>query len=271
MTRASAFAQLFLLLVLAACGGGDSVQGDATATREFRDRADSAEVQTALQKIQSSALMAAKLPAHRRTPVEIYILKKPDFVTYAPKNRDHEKRSVLLLVVDGELITAALTSTGNPNRIAKKTLYDDNRNKIGTTKARGDDIKVGTYSIERSFREKTSDSFGDARMNYALFFFGGIAIHETTGYSNYKNLGKPASMGCIRVNTAAASDIFEAVTSHAERNDKNQIVGYSKTTVNVVEGPGFNLFTQIDILRAIKRNFMAEKALGRNSAQFLGH
>lgn len=55
-----------------------------------------------------------------------------------------------------------------------------------------------------------STKYDDAPMPFAVFFNDGIAVHGTT---DLKHLGRPASHGCVRLDTANAEVFFKAVAS----------------------------------------------------------
>lgn len=60
----------------------------------------------------------------------------------------------------------------------------------------GHRTSIGEFNIDRRHRYYTSQTYG-GRMDYAQFFIGGIAIHQTLE-ENYRKLGMPASHGCVR-------------------------------------------------------------------------
>lgn len=53
-----------------------------------------------------------------------------------------------------------------------------------------------------------STKYENAPMPYSVFFNDGIAVHATT---ETKNLGRPASHGCVRLDKANAEVFFKAV------------------------------------------------------------
>lgn len=80
----------------------------------------------------------------------------------------------------------------------------------------------GNYKIFLMHRHHRSTVFNNARMDFAMFFRGGIALHATYG-ANVANLGKPASGGCVRQDEPNAEALFNLVTR----------VGVTKTRVLV--------------------------------------
>jgi lipoprotein-anchoring transpeptidase ErfK/SrfK len=55
-----------------------------------------------------------------------------------------------------------------------------------------------------------SSKYENAPMPFAVFFNDGIAVHGTT---ELRNLGRPASHGCVRLDPANAEIFFKAVSS----------------------------------------------------------
>jgi hypothetical protein len=89
----------------------------------------------------------------------------------------------MYIYIDGELKYLWLTSTGKPGY---RTPYlDENPN-------------GRIYDRYTSTAYPGGDYNGLGNMPYAVFIRGGYAIHGT-GQSNWPNLGKTASHGCIRL------------------------------------------------------------------------
>lgn len=64
---------------------------------------------------------------------------------------------------------------------------------------------TGTYSPKRMHKMWHSRKYNMSPMPYSIFFRGGYAVHGT----NYvKQLGRPASHGCIRLHTAHAKKLY---------------------------------------------------------------
>ncbi|MGZ3746384.1 MAG: L,D-transpeptidase, partial [Pseudobdellovibrionaceae bacterium] len=61
---------------------------------------------------------------------------------------------------------------------------------------------TGWFSPKSYVRDYWSDTW-EARMEYAIFFNGGVALHATTP-DHYKDLGHKASGGCVRMNKTNA-------------------------------------------------------------------
>ena len=73
----------------------------------------------------------------------------------------------------------------------------------------GFETPTGSYRPQRLEREWYSKQYDDAAMPYSVFFSGGYAIH-----GGYSRVGRPASHGCIRLQTANAAKFFDLVASH---------------------------------------------------------
>lgn len=79
----------------------------------------------------------------------------------------------------------------------------------------------GTWSPKRLHRMWYSRKYHMSPMPYSVFYHGGYAIHGT----NYvKSLGRPASHGCIRLQTGNAARFYALV----------QQVGRANTRITVV-------------------------------------
>lgn len=64
---------------------------------------------------------------------------------------------------------------------------------------------IGTFRPQRMHRKWTSSIYGSS-MPYSIFFRGPYAIHGTGAVSR---LGRPASAGCVRLQTANAKTLYE--------------------------------------------------------------
>lgn len=69
----------------------------------------------------------------------------------------------------------------------------------------------GTFTPYSLIRNHYSNTW-EAHMEYAAFFNGGIAIHATTP-DHYKELGRRASGGCVRLHKDHAKIIYEKIQS----------------------------------------------------------
>jgi lipoprotein-anchoring transpeptidase ErfK/SrfK len=70
---------------------------------------------------------------------------------------------------------------------------------------------TGYYHPIRLERVWRSTIYNNAPMPYAVFFRGGFAIHGTYEVGS---LGRPASHGCVRLNTGDAATLFSLIEQH---------------------------------------------------------
>jgi lipoprotein-anchoring transpeptidase ErfK/SrfK len=67
---------------------------------------------------------------------------------------------------------------------------------------------TGTYAPIRMHKRYFSKKYDNAPMPYSVFFHRGYAIHGTT---EVKNLGRPASHGCVRLHPENAKQLFALI------------------------------------------------------------
>ena len=75
----------------------------------------------------------------------------------------------------------------------------------------GYETPAGSYYVQRMERMWYSRKYDMSPMPHALFFEGGLAIHGT---SAIRQLGRPASHGCVRLAPRNAQTLFELVRQH---------------------------------------------------------
>lgn len=76
---------------------------------------------------------------------------------------------------------------------------------------------TGTYRPGRMHREYYSRKYNMSPMPHSIFFRGGYAIHGT----NYlKQLGRPASHGCVRLHPANARTLYNLVRKYGRGNTR---------------------------------------------------
>ena len=81
---------------------------------------------------------------------------------------------------------------------------------------------AGTYRPIRMERTWYSRKYHMSPMPYAIFFYGGYAIHGT---NESHALGMPVSHGCVRLNTANARTLFQLVEREGRGNTRIVISG----------------------------------------------
>ena len=84
------------------------------------------------------------------------------------------------------------------------------------------DTPAGAYTPFRKEKEHYSREWDDAPMPYSIFFTKkGHAIHGT----NHRNLGQPASHGCVRLSVKNASILWDLVKQHTMKNTMVVLTG----------------------------------------------
>jgi lipoprotein-anchoring transpeptidase ErfK/SrfK len=79
----------------------------------------------------------------------------------------------------------------------------------------------GSFRPTRMHKMWYSRKYDNSPMPHSIFFYGGYAIHGTNAI---KNLGRPASHGCIRLHPENARILFNLVKSHGSRNTRIVLV-----------------------------------------------
>jgi lipoprotein-anchoring transpeptidase ErfK/SrfK len=75
----------------------------------------------------------------------------------------------------------------------------------------------GQYQPQGMYKKYYSHKYHNSPMPYAIFYNGGYAVHGTNAVAS---LGKPASHGCVRLDTENAATLFALVTEHGRANTK---------------------------------------------------
>jgi lipoprotein-anchoring transpeptidase ErfK/SrfK len=90
-----------------------------------------------------------------------------------------------------------------------------------STAARGYHTPRGTWRPFLLKRMHYSSKYENAPMPYSIFFLGGYAIHATY---YIKQLGRPASHGCIRLHPRNAERLYKLVQKHGKGATRIRIV-----------------------------------------------
>ena len=90
-----------------------------------------------------------------------------------------------------------------------------------STAKQGKITPPGTFTPEFLSRNHRSRRYNNAPMPFAIFYDGNYAIHGT---DQIKRLGKPASHGCVRLDTGNAKILFEMVKAEGMENTRVVIV-----------------------------------------------
>ena len=80
-----------------------------------------------------------------------------------------------------------------------------------STARRGYRTPAGLYRVQRMERMWYSRKYNMSPMPYAMFFRGGYAIHGTGAI---RQLGRPASHGCVRLSPGNARTLFGLAQRH---------------------------------------------------------
>jgi lipoprotein-anchoring transpeptidase ErfK/SrfK len=78
----------------------------------------------------------------------------------------------------------------------------------------------GSYQPQAMHKMHYSKKYDNAPMPYSIFFSGGYAIHGT---SHVKQLGSPASHGCVRLETENAQTLYLLVKENGADNTSIRI------------------------------------------------
>jgi lipoprotein-anchoring transpeptidase ErfK/SrfK len=119
---------------------------------------------------------------------------------------------VLILLPATEALAAVTIRIDNSSQ--RMRVYVDGGLAYGwpvSTARRGYRTPPGHYRVHRMERMWYSRKYDMSPMPYSLFFRGGYAIHGT--YS-IRQLGRPASHGCVRLHPANARALFGLVRAY---------------------------------------------------------
>ena len=75
----------------------------------------------------------------------------------------------------------------------------------------------GTFGVTRTARTYFSKKYDNAPMPNSVFFHGGYAIHGT---GHVRNLGRPASHGCVRLAPGNAAALYALVQQYGLRRTR---------------------------------------------------
>lgn len=89
-----------------------------------------------------------------------------------------------------------------------------------STARRGYVTPTGSYRPTRMTTMHYSRKYNNSPMPHSIFFRGGYAIHGT---GDLKNLGRPASHGCVRLAPENARTLYNLVSSVGAKNAKISI------------------------------------------------
>lgn len=81
---------------------------------------------------------------------------------------------------------------------------------------------TGTYTPHYTARMHYSKQYQFSPMPYSVFFNRGVAVHGT---SDLRNLGRPASHGCVRSHPKNAKIFYDLVQKHGKQMTRVTVVG----------------------------------------------
>lgn len=133
---------------------------------------------------------------------------------------------LMVLAATGILVAAASTSFANALvarvDVSSQTMTVSKHGRVlytwpVSTARTGYVTPRGQYKPTRMHKMWYSRKYDMSPMPYSIFFRGGYAIHGT----NYvKQLGRPASHGCVRLHTANAARLYSLVKEVGAGNAK---------------------------------------------------
>jgi len=90
-----------------------------------------------------------------------------------------------------------------------------------STAGKGYVTPTGSWKPYRMHEMWYSRKYDNAPMPHSVFFTGGYAVHATP---HVRNLGRPASHGCIRLHPTNAEAFYTLVKTFGEQNTRIVIV-----------------------------------------------
>lgn len=137
-----------------------------------------------------------------------------------------KKLSLILAVFAGFAFApvveaGAATLTANVS-ISTQTMTVMHRGKVigrwpVSTARRGKVTPTGSWSAKWLSRHHKSSRYNNAPMPYSIFYNGNFAVHGT--YQT-KQLGRPASAGCVRLSPAHAQQLFTLAKAEGLSNTR---------------------------------------------------
>lgn len=135
------------------------------------------------------------------------------------------KRFIPLLALAAMLgyapLAAAATLTASVS-ITSQTMTVIHRGKVigkwpVSTARRGKVTPTGSWTAKWLSRHHKSSRYNNAPMPYSIFYNGNFAVHGT--YQT-KQLGRPASAGCVRLAPTHAARLFSLAQSEGLKNTR---------------------------------------------------
>lgn len=126
----------------------------------------------------------------------------------------------IFMIVTGAKAEVFITIDKSEQRMYVETPTDDYVWKVSTAR-KGYHTPVGMYQPYLLKSMHYSSKYDNAPMPNSIFFLGGYAIHATY---DVKNLGRPASHGCVRLSPQNAKWLYRLISDYGKENTFIEIV-----------------------------------------------
>lgn len=126
----------------------------------------------------------------------------------------------IFMIATGAKADVFITVVKSEQRMYVETPTDYYEWNVSTAR-KGYNTPEGTYQPYLLKSMHYSSKYDNAPMPNSIFFHGGYAIHATY---DVKNLGRPASHGCIRLSPQNARWLFQIVKDYGKDNTYIEIV-----------------------------------------------
>lgn len=126
----------------------------------------------------------------------------------------------LFILITGARAEVFITVVKSEQLMYVETPTDEYVWKVSTARG-GYKTPVGMYQPYLLKTMHYSKKYDNAPMPNSIFFHGGYAIHATY---DIKNLGRPASHGCVRLSPQNAKWLFQLVKDYGKENTFIEIV-----------------------------------------------
>jgi lipoprotein-anchoring transpeptidase ErfK/SrfK len=100
---------------------------------------------------------------------------------------------------------------------------------------------TGTYTPHYTSRMHYSKQYHWSPMPYSVFFNEGVAVHGT---NDLRNLGRPASHGCVRSHPKNAKIFYDLVQKHGKQMTRVTVRGKPPYSPAVADGPRRRRYAQ---------------------------
>jgi lipoprotein-anchoring transpeptidase ErfK/SrfK len=100
---------------------------------------------------------------------------------------------------------------------------------------------TGTYTPHYTARMHYSKQYHFSPMPYSVFFNEGVAVHGT---NDLRNLGRPASHGCVRSHPKNAKIFYNLVQKHGMQMTRVTVRGKAPYSPAVADGPRRRRYAQ---------------------------